>query len=68
MAGMLRFLLKAAFFGLAVAYLVKMLSARRNTASSGPPEPGARRRIRTDGMPVRDAEFSEMSEKEGGRI
>jgi hypothetical protein len=68
MAGMLRFLLKAALAGLAAAYLVKMLSAGRKPASSGPAETGAHKRIRTDGLPVRDAEFTEVGEKERGRV
>jgi hypothetical protein len=65
---MLRFLLKAAVVGLAMAYFLKMLSAGRRPASSASAETGARRRIRTDGLSVRDAEFSEVREKEGGRV
>ncbi|MFH0921292.1 MAG: hypothetical protein V1913_13145 [Fibrobacterota bacterium] len=65
---MLRLLFTAALFGLLAAYLVKMLSAGRRSAPPPAGKSGPRHRIRTDGLSVRDAEFSEMDGKEGGRV
>jgi len=59
---MVRWLFKAAIFGLLAAFLVKMLSARRKTTAS-PESAGTRRKIRTDGLSVRDAEFTDIEKK-----